>query len=533
MFVFSHPPETRIGPPGATRFGQTLPVVSRLARTSFRTRLGLVVLAALVWRVGYVLVTKRHAGVWGDSYAYHYGANILAAGKGFLDPVRYEFSGLHFPSAAHPPLYVVYLAAWSLVGLKTVLWHRLASCVLGAATVGLVGLLGRRLGGDRAGLIAAVLAAAYPNLWLNDAALLSETAAAFAVVLALITVERFRQEPSIGRACQLGAALSLAVLGRAELLILLPAIAIPLALRARGLTTLDRLVARRCGRSGRARADRPVGRIQPRAIREAGTAVERPGRDVAGRLLRRRVLRHEHRLLVVLPRRERCRAGRAATREHAAAVEVRSEERDHGCRGARVLPQVLRGCCRRVAARCHRASRSDLRTSVRTSSNSHWWSRRASGASGMCSGPRRMHVSTAWSKGAGSRRRALALVAFYLYTASAIVGLVAMRRRRQPIWPYVLLAAVATFTAAISFAVQRYRIPFDAVLPALAAVGIDALLRGRSRDEPNGRDAGGQFPQRTAEYDMSFVHLCVAPMMRIVPDFERITRLCVLAPSPQ
>ena len=26
---------------------------------------------------------------------------------------------------------------------------------------------------------------------------------------------------------------------------------------------------------------------------------------------------------------------------------------------------------------------------------------------------------------------------------------------------------------------------------------------------------------------MSFVHLWVAPMMRIVPDFDRITRLCV------
>jgi asparagine N-glycosylation enzyme membrane subunit Stt3 len=50
-------------------------------------------------------------------------------------------------------------AAWSFVGLKTALWHRLASCVLGAITVGLVGLLGRRLAGDRAGLIAAVLAA--------------------------------------------------------------------------------------------------------------------------------------------------------------------------------------------------------------------------------------------------------------------------------------------------------------------------------------------------------------------------------------
>ena len=129
------------------RVGQTLPVLRRVMDTSFRARLIAIVVLGLAWRVGYVLVTKRHAAVWGDSVAYHYGANILADGKGFLDPLRYEFSGLEFPSAAHPPLYVTYLAAWSLVGLKSALWHRLASCLLGAATVGLVGLLGRRLAG--------------------------------------------------------------------------------------------------------------------------------------------------------------------------------------------------------------------------------------------------------------------------------------------------------------------------------------------------------------------------------------------------
>src|SRR6185437_10581862 len=150
--------------------------------------------------------TKRHAAVWGDSFAYHYGANLLASGKGFVDPVRYSFSGLSFPSAAHPPLYMTYLAAWSLIGVKSALSHRIVSCFLGVATVGLIGLLGRRLAGERAGLIAALLAAAYPHLWLNDAALMSETAAAFAVVLA----------------------------------ILVPAIALPLLLRTKGIDVADR-----------------------------------------------------------------------------------------------------------------------------------------------------------------------------------------------------------------------------------------------------------------------------------------------------
>ena len=37
----------------------------------------------------------------------------------------------------------------------------------------------------------------------------------------------------------------------------------------------------------------------------------------------------------------------------------------------------------------------------------------------------------------------------------------------------------------------------------------------------------------SAEYFMSFCHLWVASMVRMVPDFERITIDCVLAPLPQ
>ena len=83
-------------------------------------------------------------------------------------------------------------------------------------------------------------------------------------------------------------------------------------------------------------------------------------------------------------------------------------------------------------------------------------------------------------EGRGLAQARIALFAFYLYAAAGIVGLVALRRRRHPIWPYLVLVAVVTFTVSISFAVQRYRIPVDAVLPALAAVGIDAMMRRRA-----------------------------------------------------
>jgi len=42
------------------------------------------------------------------------------------------------------------------------------------------------------------------------------------VVLAMLAVERFREQPTYARTWQLGGALALAVLGRAELLVLIP-----------------------------------------------------------------------------------------------------------------------------------------------------------------------------------------------------------------------------------------------------------------------------------------------------------------------
>ena len=100
-------------------------------------------------------------------------------------------------------------------------------------------------------------------------------------------------------------------------------------------------------------------------------------------------------------------------------------------------------------------------------------------------------------EGRGLAQARVALGFYYVYVAAAIVGLVALRRRRVPIWPYLVLAAVVTFTVAISFAVQRYRIPVDAVLPALAAVGVDALLRGR-------KEGATPAAPATVEDDVSF-----------------------------
>ena len=67
------------------------------------------------------------------------------------------------PGADHPPAYIVVLAVPSLLGFDSIRDHMLASCLIGTGTVALIGLLGRRIAGDAAGLVAAGLPPSTPT----------------------------------------------------------------------------------------------------------------------------------------------------------------------------------------------------------------------------------------------------------------------------------------------------------------------------------------------------------------------------------
>jgi hypothetical protein len=73
------------------------------------------------------------------------------------------------------------------------------------------------------------------------------------------------------------------------------------------------------------------------------------------------------------------------------------------------------------------------------------------------------------------------LVAYYAMLVLSIGGLVVLRRRRIPIFPYIAIALSVTITVALSFGITRYRAPVDVVMPLLSAVAIDAFLRWRGR----------------------------------------------------
>ncbi|HYF45340.1 MAG TPA: hypothetical protein VD926_03955, partial [Acidimicrobiales bacterium] len=154
------------------------------------------------------------------------------------------------PSAGHPPGYVAWLAAFGAVGLDSPTANRLVSGVAGAIAVGLAGLaarwVGRRAGlkegvADRAGLLAASFAAIYPNLWINDALILSESLYAALTGLVILAAYRFWNTPTGANAALLGGACGIATLTRSEGLLWLPFLVLPLAVMLRNQTWRRRL----------------------------------------------------------------------------------------------------------------------------------------------------------------------------------------------------------------------------------------------------------------------------------------------------
>jgi hypothetical protein len=110
-------------------------------------------------------------------------------------------------------------------------------CLVGVATVLGVGLVAREVAGERAGLVAATLAAVYPPLWLNDGGIAAEGLFALLISGIVLASYRFLARPSPRIAVVLGVAIGLAILTRAEAVLLIPVLVVPLVLVVKGLTS--------------------------------------------------------------------------------------------------------------------------------------------------------------------------------------------------------------------------------------------------------------------------------------------------------
>jgi len=210
----------------------------------FEKTLLLIVVVGLVIRFAYAWFERRphfaEFGVVGDANFYHRGAQLLAEGKGFISTFSFDVFHKTIQDASHPPLYILWLAIPSLLGWSSTTAHQLWTLPVGVATVAIVGYAGKDMVSKRVGLIAAALAAVYPNVWSHDALILSETMAIFTTTLTIWMGYRYWRAPSMKRACALGIAMALAISARSEMGMLVVFLVIPVILASRDTSWRDR-----------------------------------------------------------------------------------------------------------------------------------------------------------------------------------------------------------------------------------------------------------------------------------------------------
>lgn len=210
---------------------------------SFRNLLLVLVGVGLAARLAYALIVMHGVAVGGDGLEFHTLAQQLAQGEGYVEPLFLAPS--HLATADKPPLYPLVLAGPAWLGAGSVAWNRVVSCLMGAALVAALGLLGRRVAGCAAGLCAAAIGALYPVLVSLDGSVRGESLYAPLIAVILLAAYRYRDAPSTRRAVELGLLVGLATLTRSEavvLLVLAPLAAGRRRLRGLGIATIACLV---------------------------------------------------------------------------------------------------------------------------------------------------------------------------------------------------------------------------------------------------------------------------------------------------
>lgn len=196
-----------------------------------------VVLGAAIRIASWANKWNEPVGIY-DSWYYSEQAHQLLQGKLFRELL------VDIPSAEHGPMTSILMAPFTW-GDTFWRWQRLMTVICGITLVWLLGRLGRRLGGERVGLITVGIAAFNPILWISDGLLMSESVG----MLSVATVMWFALDAAERRprsTVLLGIALGLAALTRSELALLIPAVGVWLLLcrrRREGRSWRDATVA--------------------------------------------------------------------------------------------------------------------------------------------------------------------------------------------------------------------------------------------------------------------------------------------------
>lgn len=158
-----------------------------------------------------------------DAFDFDRHAVSLARGDGY-PPALPQFGG--GASAFRPPAYPVALAAADVVTGNPgdrARWTigLLVGALLGAATVALVGLVGRRLFGDAVGLLSAAIAALWPPFLMIATSLLSENLFLPLMLAALLATLHWRRDPRARWLVAAGALTGLCALTRSNGIVML------------------------------------------------------------------------------------------------------------------------------------------------------------------------------------------------------------------------------------------------------------------------------------------------------------------------
>ncbi len=180
-----------------------MPTETAPSRT-FGRRLALITAGGVAARAVAAGWYDAHTTVSGDAAWYMSTARFVSDGVGFVEPLNFDVFHVRVESAAHPPAYSVYLSVMDLVGMHSAVAHRLWSILPAIGAIMLLGLVTRALAGDRAGLIAAAVAAGSLSLIVQSVDLWSEGLYAFMVAVVLWCCLRLTRGPTVGRVVALG-----------------------------------------------------------------------------------------------------------------------------------------------------------------------------------------------------------------------------------------------------------------------------------------------------------------------------------------
>ncbi len=214
----------------------------RRRRSSFDAWLaGVGVLAAGIQALFIHAMAKRSTlppAAWYDTVQ----ARALVRGYWFIDPFG-ATSGAHLlvPTASHPPLPTLLLAIADVASATGPTAHMVFLATVFVASVMLGGVTIRELVGERAGILAALVFATCPFLWVNPATVGPETTVIAVTTLLLFASVRFWARPTNAHAALVGLALGLAALTRTDLVALVVLVGLPLGLLVRSISWGTRL----------------------------------------------------------------------------------------------------------------------------------------------------------------------------------------------------------------------------------------------------------------------------------------------------